>query len=228
MELARGAGLQPPTAHRLVQTLVEREWVVQNPSTSHYRLSRRLLAIVGDLEARTARLRALARPHLVALRDLSGESTNLVVLDGLAAVYIDQVPSRRPIRIFTEIGARVPAYASGAGKAMLAFQPPAVQRALERVVLEPLTVHTLSDQAALKRALRQARSRGYAFDNGEYEIGVACTAAPIRAGEGTAVAAISVSAPAARWRALDRDGLGRELAARAREISEELAAGAAG
>src|SRR5262249_22011020 len=221
-DLARATGLQPPTAHRLLQTLVQREWVVQNPRTTQYRLRRKLLSIVGDIEARTARLRALARPHLTALRDDTGESTNLVVLDGLAAVYIDQVPSRRPIRMFAEIGARVPAYASGAGKAMLAFQTPTVDRALERLTLEPLTAHTLTDRAALKRALRQARTRGYAFDSEEYEVGVACTAAPIRGEDGIAVAAISVSAPAARWRALDRGRLGRQIAEHASEISALL------
>ena len=221
-DLARATGLHPPTAHRLLQTLVQRDWVVRIPSTTHYRLSRKLLSIVGDIEARTARLRALARPHLIALRDDTGESTNLVVLDGLAAVYIDQVPSQRPIRMFTEIGARVPAYASGAGKAMLAFQTSAVDRALERHVLEPLTAHTLTDHGALKRSLRQARTRGYAFDNEEYELGVACTAAPVRGGDGIAVAAISVSAPAARWRALNRAQLGRQIAQHAGEISALL------
>lgn len=221
-DLARTTGLQPPTAHRLLATLVQREWVVRNPNTSHYRLSRKLLSIAGDIEARTARLCAVARPHLTALRDDTGESTNLVVLDGLAAVYIDQVPSQRPIRMFTEIGARVPAYASGAGKAMLAFQTPAVDRALDRLTLEALTVHTLTDRAALKRALRQARSRGYAFDSEEYELGVACTAAPIRGGDGIAVAAISVSAPVARWRALDRSRLGCQIAGHASEISAQL------
>jgi DNA-binding IclR family transcriptional regulator len=221
-DLARATGLQPPTAHRLLQTLVQRDWVVRNPSTTHYRLSRKLLSIVGDIEARTARLRALARPHLIALRNDTGESTNLVVLDGLAAVYIDQVPSQRPIHMFTEIGARVPAYASGAGKAMLAFQTSAVDRALGRHALEALTDHTLTDYAALKRALRQARARGYAFDNEEYELGVACTAAPIRGGDGIAVAAISVSAPAVRWRAVDRARLGRQVAQHADEISALL------
>jgi IclR family acetate operon transcriptional repressor len=222
-ELARRAGLQPPTAHRLVQTLVEREWVVQNPRTSRYRLSHKLLSLVGDIEARTARLRAIARPHLESIRDASDESTNLVVLDGLAVVYVDQVPSSQPVRMFTEIGGRVPAYASGAGKAMLAHQAPGVATALlARANLRPLTSHTITDRDELEREFALSRERGYAFDNEEYQAGVVCVAAPILADDATAVGAISVSGPAARMRELDPDALGARLAEHGRVISREL------
>jgi IclR family transcriptional regulator, acetate operon repressor len=222
-ELARRAGLQPPTAHRLLQTLAEREWVVQNPRTSRYRLSHKLLSLVGDIEARTARLRSLSRPHLEAIRDAADESTNLVVLDGLAAVYVDQVPSSRPMRMFTEIGGRVPAYASGAGKAMLAFQSPASARTLlARARLRPLTPHTLTDRDELQAELERARERGYALDNEEYEPGVVCVAAPILADDATALAAISVSGPAARIREIGLDALGARLVEHAHDISREL------
>lgn len=221
--LARRAGLQPPTAHRLVQTLVEKEWVAQNPQTSRYRLSHKLLSLVGGLEARTARLRAIARPHLESIRDASDESTNLVVLDGLAAVYVDQVPSSHPMRMFAEIGGRVPAFASGAGKAMLAHQPPAVRKALlTGADLRPLTPHTLTDRDALERELALSRERGYAFDNEEYQPGVLCVAAAILAEDATAVGAISVSGPVARMQELDPDALGASLAGHARAISGEL------
>jgi len=223
VELARRTGLQPPTAHRLLHTLVDREWIVQNPRTSRYRLSHKLVALVGTIEARTARLRVVARPHLEAVRDSTDESTNLVVLDGLAAVYVDQVPSSRPVRMFTEIGGRVPAYASGAGKAMLAFQAPGVASALlAGASLTPLTQHTVTSQTGLERELARAREDGYAFDNEEYESGVVCVAAPILAQDGTALAAISISGPAARLHTVDLDEIGRELAGHAREISREF------
>jgi IclR family acetate operon transcriptional repressor len=222
-QLARSAGLQPPTAHRLVQTLVEKEWVVQNPRTSRYRLSHKLLSLVGGIEARTARLRAIARPHLESIRDASDESTNLVVLDGLAAVYVDQVPSSHPIRMFAEIGGRVPAFASGAGKAMLAHQAPGVTEGLlAGADLQPLTSHTLTDRDALERDLTRSRERGYAFDNEEYQAGVLCVAAAILAEDATAVGAISVSGPVARMQELDHDALGGRLADHARTISREL------
>lgn len=221
-ELARRARLHPPTAHRLLQTLADREWIVQNPRTSRYRLSHKLLSLVGDIEARTARLRVLAHPHLEAIRDAADESTNLVVLDGLAAVYVDQVPSSRPVRMFTEIGGRVPAYASGAGKAMLAFQPPGVATTLlARARLAPLTPHTLTERAELEAELEHTRKRGYALDNEEYESGVVCVAAPILAHDATALGAISLSGPAARVRELGLEALGARLAEHAHHISRE-------
>jgi IclR family transcriptional regulator, acetate operon repressor len=222
-ELARRAGLQPPTAHRLLQTLAEREWVVQNPRTSRYRLSHKLLALVGDVETRTARLRALARPHLEAMRDACDESTNLVVLDGPSAVYVDQVPSSRPVRLFTEIGGRVPAYASGAGKAILAFQSARVTRALlTRARLQPLTPHTLAQRDELDADLERTRERGYALDREEYEPGIVCVAAPILTQDATAIGAISVSGPAARVEKLGLDRLGASLAEHAHNIAREL------
>lgn len=221
-QLARGAGLQPPTAHRLLQTLVERQWVVQDPGTTRYRLSQKLLGIVGDLEATTSRLRVLARPHLEAVRDLSGESANLVLLDGLSAVYVDQAQSLRPIRMSTEIGTRVPAYASGAGKAMLAFAPHSAQRTLRRTPLLRITRQTITDFGVLRRELEKIRALAYATDDEEYELGVACTAAAIRGADGTARAAISVSAPAYIWRELDRAQLGQQLVEHAAKISARL------
>jgi IclR family acetate operon transcriptional repressor len=221
-ELARRTELQPPTAHRLLRTLIALDWVVQDPSTSRYRLGHKLVSIVGGIEARTQRLKMLARPHLEALCELSGESTNLVVLDGLSAVYVDQVVSGRPIRMFAEIGARVPAYASGAGKAMLAVAPPAVRRALERETLEQLTPHTLTDHKRLAAELEGIARRGYAIDDEEYELGVACIGAAIQSADGVKAAALSISAPAARWRTLDRATLGEQLADHARELSAAI------
>jgi IclR family transcriptional regulator, acetate operon repressor len=223
-DLARKTGLQTPTAHRLLQTLVAREWLVQSPKTSRYRPSNKLLAIAGGVEARSARLRATARPHLEMLRDASGESTNLVVLDGRATVYVDQAPSPRPIRMFAEIGARVPAYASGAGKAMLAFGgPEALDALFAGGPLERLTAHTLTDRQTLERELERVRERRYAVDDEEYEPGISCVAAPILSADGAGFAALSISAPSTRLRAADPDRLGALIAEHASRITSGLA-----
>lgn len=223
VELGHRTGLQPSTTHRLLATLIACGYVVQNPQTSRYRLSHKVVELAGVLETRIERLRATVRPHLVMLRDATNETTNLCLLDRFTLVYVDQAESSRTVRMFTELGRRAPAHACGAGKAMLAYQSPEVLADLRRrEPFEALTPHTITSAAALEGELRRARARGYAIDREEYEEGVACVAAPIFGSNGEVLAAASVSGPAARLLRQDVGELGELVRVRMLEVSREL------
>jgi DNA-binding IclR family transcriptional regulator len=222
-ELARRAGLHPSTAHRLLASLVASGYATQSPHNGRYRLGRRVFELATGSAVLEAQLRSLARPHLDAIRAAIDETTNLVALDGVSAVYLDQVESRHAVRLFAEPGRRVPAHASGAGKAMLAFQEPAtLQRFYAGAPWQPMTAHTITSAEALRRELERVRARGYAIDDQEYEEGVSCVGAPILDRRGLACAALSVSAPSARLARRGLADLGRLLARHASEISREL------
>lgn len=223
VELARQASLHPSTAHRLLASLIDCGYATQSPATGRYRLGRKVQELAGGSQARDARLRSVARPHMEAIREAVDESTNLVALDGSAAVYLDQVESRRSVRLFAEPGRRVPAHTSGAGKAMLAFQPDGIlEKLCASEPFERLTARTITTAAALREELSRVRRRGYALDNEEHEDGVSCVGAPIFDGFGNACAAISVSAPSARLRRCGLAELGALLARHTREVSHEL------
>ncbi len=196
--LAARTGLHVSTVHRLLATLVHRGYVRQNRETARYYLGSKL-ALLGEGAPRYTELRLQAQPALQSLTDIVNETSNLVVLEDTAAVYIDQVQCKQVVRLFTAIGNRVPLQCTAAGKVLLAWLLPDTRdRVVDRLEFRTYTPRTLASRSAVLATLENVRRGGYALDEEEYQLGVRCVAVPVVDGDGTAVAAISVSAPANR------------------------------
>lgn len=198
-ELADTTGLPMPTIHRITRTLVDTGYVRQQPNRQ-YALGPRLIGL-GESAGRL--VGRWAHPYLRHLVEATGETANLAVLEGDAAVYIAQVPSQHAMRMYTEVGRRVPPHCSGVGKALLAQLPvERVEEILNRTGMPLRTEYTVTDPDALHGELERIRARGYAHDDHEQEIGVRCVAAalirPSASGRESSPAALSVSGPATR------------------------------
>lgn len=220
-ELAARTGLVPSTAHRLLATLVARGYAAQSPATGRYLTGYKLLELTSGLQDRLGRLRAAARPHLEAIQRATGETTNLVVLEGRNAVYVDTVGGSRSVRLFIEVGQAIPAHTSGSGKALLAWRSPEDLAALyDGEPLSASTPRTLTSLPALEEDLARVRRQGYATDDEEHELGVACVATPVLDAAGQALAAISVTGPAPRIHAA---ALAALLRGHARDVAASVA-----
>lgn len=216
--LAHRTSLHVSTVHRLLTTLLRRGYVRQNPETSRYFTGAKL-ATLSDSRSHFNELRLRARPMLRSLTEQTRETSNLVVLDDALAVYIETVPSPQVVRMFTQLGNRVPLHATGAGKMLLAWLSADRREALiDRLELRAYTARTITERASLRRALEEIRERGYAVDDEEYDEGVRCVALPVGP-LGSPLGAISVSAPASR---MTRQRCG-ELAPLVRRAASELA-----
>jgi IclR family acetate operon transcriptional repressor len=222
-EIAARTGLVPSTAHRLLGTLVARGYAAQSPASGRYLLGYKLLELTSGLQDRLGRLRTAARPHLEAIQAETGETTNLVVLEGHDVVYVDSVSGTRSVRLFTEIGRAIPAHTSGAGKALLAWRDPAdIEALLGPGPYASSTPRTLTSLDALQEDFMRIRRRGYSTDNEEHELGVACVATPIFDHAGLPLAAISISGPTPRILHADTADVAGVLREHAEEVSAAL------
>jgi len=218
-ELAAELGITKANAHRLLRTLVEAEYVIQDEASARYALSLRMwekgVAALSGLD-----LGDVARPRLRQLCGEADESVQLAVLQGSDVVYIDKADSRHPLRATTQVGSRVPAYSVSTGKALLACTDGALSRL--RFPLKRFTPSTIGSREQLEREFAQIIREGYAVNRGEWREGIWGIAAPIHDAQGMPLAAVDVWGPELRFRGTATRRLARLVVACAASISRSL------
>jgi DNA-binding IclR family transcriptional regulator len=189
-ELGRRAGLAKSTAHRLAAELCRLGLLERTPRG--LRLGLHLFEL-GQLVPRQRSVREAALPLMEDLREVTRSTVHLAVLEGVEVVYVEILRPKGAPTLGARVGGRMPAHATGVGKAVLAFSPPEVVTARIDAGLPSLSPFTIVAPGALLRELSTIRATGLAFDRQESGIGTVCTAAPVLAGDGRPVAALSVS-----------------------------------
>lgn len=219
-DLARELGLTKSNVHRLLRTLADHGYVHNPGAAGRYEITLKLWEL-GARALDGLDVKAVAFPFMEELAALSGETVHLSVLDQGEVVYVDKVDSPRPVRAYSRIGGRAPAYCVATGKALLAHAPEAVVAAVTKR-LEPHTAGTITDPAALRAELQRIRRTGYAVNRGEWREGVGGAAAPIRDAGGQVVAAIGISGPTDRLRPRTLKRLVPAVVAAASAVSARL------
>lgn len=211
--ISRYSGLPKSTAHRVLTMLIEVGAVEQVPGG--YQVGLRMFSL-GVLPPEAA-LREAALPHLEELHRLTGETLHLAILRGPDVVYLEKLlPRGMSVVMPSVIGDRMPATCTGVGKVLLAFVSDDEREMALSGPLPRRTARSLGTLAEVRRELAAIRDLGYALDREEAAAGVACVAVPVLAGDGSAVAAISVSYPAA-------SGSGQSLIGPLRETAAAIA-----
>ncbi|MEV0184737.1 IclR family transcriptional regulator [Streptomyces sp. NPDC050625] len=187
-DVVRHTGLSQTTVHRVMDQLVQIGWLGKDGR--RYYLGLGLLEL-GAFASHHNRLRRAALPHLIALHQATGQWAHLSVLDHGEVLYLEQIGDPRHSTMPYQVGARLPAHCTAAGKALLAFGDTAVVQDLAGD-LAPRTRRTLTSGDSLHSELAAVRAEGVAYDRQECFSGVTCVAAPLR-GSGRALAAISLS-----------------------------------
>lgn len=198
VQIRSSLGLPKSSLHGLLNTMTHRGFVWLDDESRRYRVGIRAWE-AGQAYSRGTELARVADPYLTDLAATVQETVQMAILDGVDNVYIAKRDSPHPFRLVSDVGRRLPAHTTALGKVLLAALDDRVLEArLERIQLERFTDATLTSIPELRAQLERIRRDGFGEDEGEFTEGLYCVAVPIRAADGSVVAAVSVSVPNAR------------------------------
>jgi DNA-binding IclR family transcriptional regulator len=164
----------------------------------------------------------VSREHLKSLANETEETAHLAIREGKQALFIDHAVTNHVIAVSGQTGELIPLYCTAHGKALLADCNKADLKAVfGSEKLPTFTKQTIDTLDQLTKDCAQIRAQGYATDNGEYQEGVRCVAAPIRA-EGSIIGSIGVSVPLQRFPKDRYSSFGEQVSAAALRISNLL------
>jgi IclR family transcriptional regulator, pca regulon regulatory protein len=225
-KLADELNMSRSTTHRYASTLVALGYLEQDQAR-RYRLAPRV-ADMGMSVLDSMALRGKAREHLRELREQTGRTASLAVLDGDQIRYVDRLRGWRrgqhAVDLDLGAGARLPAPCTAMGKVLLANLPePEREQVVSSLKLTRQGPNSITSKRALRAELEQVRAEGVALGDEELGPGVRTIAAPVIGPDGEVVAAVGIPVPTDAFSVEElRKALGPPVTAAAKRISAEL------
>ncbi|KMY29496.1 IclR family transcriptional regulator [Lysinibacillus xylanilyticus] len=185
-ELSAKCNLPLSTLHRILKAMIKEGMIEQDDQTKQYRLGTIWMEL-GLQVYDTMDYISKIRPELERLAREVEESVYLSKPAGLDTIIIERIDSAaNPIRIYDQLGIRIPMHIGAANKAILATMP--VSQAME--IIEQLIPH--EEIAELEAQLEQIRLQGFAISHGERTAGTSSIAVSILNGFNEVVGAVSI------------------------------------
>lgn len=220
-EAAREFGYSPATVQKLINALNAQGFVLQERLTERYHIGPEAVHL-GLMALSRLEVRQVARPHLEALCETTGETVFLAIAREDHAIYVDKMVSTRLVRVDAPLGVNRPFNCTSVGKVFLSDMPDAqVEELAARGAFLKMTENSIVDLDLLRAELDQVRERGWAQDCDEFANGSGCVAAPVGDHDGNIAAALTVSGPIERI-SENVEFLAEQVKASAAAISKEM------
>jgi IclR family transcriptional regulator, acetate operon repressor len=212
-DAAARLGVAPSTAHRLLTTLVYRDFAERLPDRRYG--PGKVLRPAAASTAPVDLLRKVSLPFMRQLVEQTGETVSLTVMAGREVRIVATVESSHALRVGDRMGRALPARLASGGKAMLALLP-------EEVVVALHGDDPDVDPVRLSRELATVRQRGIAINDQLTENGLTAIGMAVRDDSGAPVGAVAVAMPTVRFDSAQLPGWVAAMAATVNRIESAI------
>ena len=190
-DVARATSLPKASVRRMLHTLITLQ--LADTDGRVFRLTPRVLGLAGDYLG-SNKISTVVQPVCERVARATGRSTWVAVLDGHDMVTIAHALPRYPMELSPGVGSRHPAFCTAAGRAILStFDDGALDHWLSDLKPEPFTKFTPTDLKAIRKAITDARAKGYGETHQDMKVGDCGLAVPLKRYDGRAVGALQVT-----------------------------------
>jgi DNA-binding IclR family transcriptional regulator len=196
-EIARLAGLEQSTAHRIVTALHSVGFLAREPRSRRYHLGPLLFELFTTAYPHF-NTREICLPAMTALAERMGDTVYLTVRSGLDGICAERREGSYPIRTCTvEVGQRRP-LGVGAGSLALLSALPEVEAGMIIEQCAPRYAAFGTSAEAVTEGLEKARAQGFVHQPAVTSSDVMAVALPVTGRTGHPYCAISMTAIASR------------------------------
>lgn len=220
-ELSEDLNFSKSTVSRLVQTLVEENFLTENEDGPGYKIGSSVFSLGGNY-MHSSELYHQVSPVLNQLVLETGESAHIAVRNNLRVMYLHKQISPYHAELKTQAGGTNPAHATSSGKVLMAYANQEAVDAILQDKLEAYTEYTLTNPIHFRKELDKIRQQGYALTANEYNLGYYSLAAPVFNQEKEMVCAITIVGPLSRFSEEKKDPFIKAIKKASTEASERL------
>jgi IclR family acetate operon transcriptional repressor len=220
-ELSRVTRIPKSSVQRCLVTLQQAGWL-RVVDTGHARWGVTMKALTLGLRgAGEQDLREVAEPVVKRLAAETDETVHLGLRDGEDYVIVAREDSTQVVRVFLDIGTRLPLRATSAGIAIMALLDPGEVDELLRKELAEFADSPVPTSGELREEIARTAERGYALNisSSWYRPHVASVGAAVTNSAGRPIAGLTLAMPDMRYDNSREKPLAKLVVAAAEEIS---------
>ncbi|WP_299453176.1 IclR family transcriptional regulator [uncultured Pigmentiphaga sp.] len=225
--LAGRLGESPAKVHRYLASLVEADFVIQDPATSRYLLGPESLAI-GLAAMRQSDALTLASAELAKLGESHNLSCFVSVLGNCGPTIVRWSEPVHPVAVNVRVGSVMPILWSATGRAFGAFCRSAILEALITKELDAATpdqrLH-VPDRTAAEKVFEKIRALGCAPVRDLMLAGISAVAAPVFNADGSVTVVMTALGPSGAFDPEPEGEIARAVREAAATVSRRLGFG---